>query len=712
MKIRTTALLTIIVITAIITVASLLTGFSSLQDRTSERALLTSVIIILTTGGVVTLSAAYLIARPLKTLRELKQTTEEDSPATKYSFLTHTSHEMRTPLNAIIGLSALMLHRDKLSLEVADNLEKIHSSGMTLLSIVNDILDISKIESGKFELIPAEYDLPSMINDTRSLNALRITDKPISFQISLDETLPSKLIGDELRVKQIFNNLLSNACHYTQKGSIEWSISWEPDADNLWLISSIKDTGIGIHENEISTLFTHPDHSQDLQNNGKTQSSGFGLVIASRIAEAMNGSITVSSIHGEGSTFTVRIRQKYVPSPPIGPTVVEVLNEHLGKSYATNKRLRAMKFARTEMPYAKVLIVDDVKANLDITRGILKPYRMQVDCVTSGIEAVECIRNPKVTYNAIFMDHMMPEMDGIEATRIIREEIDSDYARNIPIIALTANAIIGNEEMFLGKGFQAFLTKPVDVMRMDTILRQWVRDREHEQEDEKEEFLPCSMPARNDETEQKSGETGQVSQEKISRIEGIDWQAGLNYFGGDRDVYLSVIRSYVDNTARLIKQISNVTKETLADYAIHIHGIKGSSYGIEARKIGKHAEELEHAAKAGNFQFVNQNTPFFVENTKKFISELSNLIKANTADTGEKPSRHAPDEALLDQMEEAAANFRIDELEEIIKSLECFKYETQAEQIVWLREKVDQMEFAAIHERLAQRKQETQGVQK
>jgi len=693
LKFRTTALLAIIAATAIITVVSLLMGFFSIQDRMSGQALLTSVIFILFVGGFVAFFSARIIARPFETLNELKQTAE-DASAEKSSFLANTSHEMRTPLNAIIGLSELMLYREELSPEVTDNLEKIHASGMTLLSIVNDLLDISKIEAGKFELIPAEYDVPSMINDTRSLNVLRIEDKPIRFKISLDETLPSKLIGDELRIKQIFNNLLSNACYYTEKGSIEWSISWEPDGDNIWLISSIKDTGVGIHEEDIAKLFTH--YSQNIRSSRKPQDSGLGLVIVRRMAEAMNGSITASSVYGQGSTFTVRLQQKYAPSPPIGPIVAGALKGDQGKSYTASKRLHAMEFSRIAMPYARLLIVDDVQTNLDVAKGILKPYMMQVDCVTSGIEAIERIRNPSVRYDAIFMDHMMPEMDGIEATRIIREEIDSDYARNIPIIALTANAIVGNEEIFLGRGFQAFLSKPIDVMRMDLILRQWVRDKEREQNEE-----PFANPT------PMRGSSTQATEEKTPQVEGIDWQAGLNYFSGNRDAYLFVIRSYVENTARLITQICNVSEETLADYAIHLHGIKGSSYGIQAREIGEQAEVLEHAAKMGNFRLVSQTTPFFVENTKKLLGALSSLVVTDKATTDEKPVRHAPDEALLDQMKKAAADFKIDELEDIMKSLESYNYETEEELLIWLHEKVNQMEFSAIHERLSQRKQET-----
>ncbi|MCL2162035.1 MAG: ATP-binding protein [Betaproteobacteria bacterium] len=703
MKIRTTALLSIIATTSIITVASLLIGFFSLQGKTSGQALLTSATIALIAGGSVAFLTANIMTKSFRTLRKQKQTAE-DAAEEKTSFLANISHEMRTPLNAIIGLSELTLHRNNLLPEAADNLEKIHSAGMTLLGIINDLLDISRIETGKFELIPAEYDVPSMINDTRNLNILRIMDKPISFQIALDETLPSKLIGDELRVKQIFDNLLSNACHYTEKGNIEWSISWEQDADKIWIISSIKDTGIGIQEKDIEKLLS--GHHRDFHNAPNVHGSGLGLVVARRVAEAMNGSITVSSTYGEGSTFTVRFQQQNTSSPPIGSAVAETLKGRYAKSYASRKRLYAMKFTRIAMPYAKVLIVDDVPTNLDVARGILKPYGMQVDCVSSGIEAIERIRDPKVTYDAVFMDHMMPEMDGIEATRIIRKEIDSEYARNIPIIALTANAIVGNEEMFLKNGFQAFLSKPIDVMRMDLILRQWVRNKEREQSDES--FVDCSMPTH--ETAQEPDRIDHADEEEIPRIDGIDLQAGLNYFAGNKDIYLSVIRSYVDNTTRLITQLCNVTEETLADYAINIHGIKGSSYGIKASEIGEQAEELEHAAKAGDFQHVSRSTPLFIRNAEKLLGALSGLLEVDTTEA--KPSRHAPDEALLNQMEKAAENFRIDELEEIMKSLECSEYETQAELLIWLREKVNQMEFTAIHERLVQRKQNAPEVQK
>ncbi|MDR2032791.1 MAG: response regulator [Azoarcus sp.] len=662
----------------------------------TEKMLLVSGTTILVIGAIVAVFAAGVIAKPFEALHEMKLVAENASTA-KSTFLANTSHEMRTPLNAIIGLSELALNEGKLPDEEIINLEKIYNSGMTLLGIVNDLLDIAKIESGKLELIAVDYDVPSMINDTRSLNILRIADKPIVFKLLVDEMLPSRLNGDELRIKQIFNNLLSNACKYTREGTIEWTINWERDSnEGVWLISSIKDSGIGIRQEDIGKLFA--DYNQvDTRSNRAIEGTGLGLSITRRLVEMMSGSVSVESVYGQGSTFTVRIWQKLVSDTPIGPMTAEALR---GFRYSTNKRVRGKELIRVQMPYARVLVVDDVQTNLDVAKGIMKPYGMKVDCVASGFEAVDLIRAGKVKYDAVFMDHMMPEMDGMETTRIIREEIDSDYARTVPIIALTANAIIGNEEIFLQHGFQAFLTKPIDMMRMDSILRQWVRHKEFEHEPETLEEVDRATFSAN---------TVKHADEIIPQIDGIDWAAGFERFGGDESIYISVIKSYRANTAHLLDRIREVSEQTLADYAITIHGIKGSSYGIEARDVGKKAEELEFAAKAGNIEFVLRNNPSFIEAVEAFLSRLAALPgdTAPGSSEKEKESRYAPDEALLIKMEEGAANFKIDILEETMDALEAFKYETQAELITWLREQVDQMEFAAIRERLVQRRQET-----
>ena len=420
------------------------------------------------------LLAAALIAILIRIEKRREKSDRENRQ--KSMFLANMSHEIRTPLNAVIGLSELTLDNDRLGDDVEDKLEKIRASGMVILSIVNDILDISKLESGKFEIYATQYDTPSLINDVVSFNSVRIGEKPVTLKIDVSEELPGSLRGDDLRIKQIFNNLLSNAFKYTDSGTIEWRVSFERDGDSGWLVSSVRDTGIGIRPENVHNLFS--EYNQvDTQANRKVEGTGLGLAITKRFVDMMGGTITVESEYGKGTTFHVRLRQQIARATPIGRDVAKSLME---MRYALAKRNTTKRQERAKLSYARVLVVDDITTNLDVARGMMKPYGMKVDCATSGRRAIEMIRAEKARYDAIFMDHMMPEMDGIEAARIIHEEIGTEYARNIPIIALTANAVVGTEEMFLSKGFQDFIPKPIDTAKLDAVLRRWVRDKSRE----------------------------------------------------------------------------------------------------------------------------------------------------------------------------------------------------------------------------------------
>ncbi|MDR1815829.1 MAG: transporter substrate-binding domain-containing protein, partial [Clostridiales Family XIII bacterium] len=537
-------------------------------------------------------------------LAEQTRATEAANNA-KSDFLANMSHEMRTPLNAVIGLSELTLTQDYSPEETQSNLEKIYNSGVTMLGLVNDILDLSKIESGKFELVPVDYDIPSLINDTVTLNIIRIGSKPIEFRLDMDGELPARLFGDELRVKQIFNNLLSNAFKYTKEGSVVWSMRCERDeADpkKMWLIGEVRDTGIGIKPENLGTVFG--EYSQvDTKKNRKIEGTGLGLAITKSMVEMMGGHIEVESVYGEGSTFRVTLAQEWLTDEKIGAQVIENLKAF---RYADRKRDRNASFVRAFIPYAKVLVVDDVATNLDVARGLFKPYGMKVDTATSGKAAIELIRKNAGEYNAVFMDHMMPEMDGIEATHIIKNEIGTEYAKNLPIIALTANAIIGNDEMFLSNGFQDFLSKPIDIMKLDDVINRWVRDKQLEKELAAKGEVVGDRDGMDAETQMNSG----LFDGK--QVQGVDLADGLSRFGGDEQAYLDVVRSYVKNTPELADKSAGVTRETLADYAITVHGIKGASRNIGARTLGSRAEELELAAKAEDFAYVSQNNEAFL----------------------------------------------------------------------------------------------------
>ncbi|MDR3073005.1 MAG: response regulator, partial [Clostridiales Family XIII bacterium] len=604
-------------------------------------------------------------------LKDLKEDAELAS-ATKSNFLANMSHEMRTPLNAIIGFSELQLGESTLEESVRENLIKISNSGHLLLSIINDLLDISKIESGKFELVNMGYDVPSFVNDTVSLNIMRRGSKPIEFKLSINPEIPSRLLGDEMRVKQIFNNLLSNAFKYTKRGEIEWILDFEEDGDDLWLVSTVHDTGIGIREDDLKKLFSV--YSQlDMTSNRSIEGTGLGLSILKHLTEQMGGSVDVESTYGKGSSFRVRLLQKRDSNIPIGPETVKTLSMF---HYVDNKRDTSAALFRISLPNAHVLIVDDVKTNLDVAKGMLKPYSMKVECVSSGSEAIDLIRNGE-QYDLIFMDHMMPGMDGVEAVHIIREEIDTDYARNVPIVALTANAVSGSEQMFLENGFQAFLSKPVDIIKMDAIIRKWIPHRRG-----------------------MGGDVLQTPKSNIDlshyEIEGVDIHAGLGRFDGDVEVYIDVLQSFSRYTKEILESLREAyAKEDWKTYAILAHGIKGSSRGIVAEDLGNCAEALEDAAKENNIDYVKQQEEDFLLQIESLLEKIDVVLK-DIKKMEEKPMRPAPDVSLLEKLNTAAKQFAMDDVDDLITALEQYTYEKDEALILWLRERSDMADFEAI----------------
>ncbi len=597
----------------------------------------------------------------------------------KSDFLARMSHEMRTPLNAIIGLSEITLSGSGLNEETQSNLEKIYNSGSTLLSIVNDILDISKIQSGNFVILPKQYDFPSLVNDSILQNVLRIGSRPIRFNLEIDEDTPARLFGDELRIKQIINNLLSNAFKYTEEGTVALSLSCEREGDSVWMTIRVSDTGIGIREEHLSKLFA--DYTQfGATSYHQADGTGLGLAITQRLIEMMDGDISVKSEFGVGSVFTVKIRQGYIDDAVIGPAVAESLKRF---DYSANKLNRNSRASRIPLPYARVLLVDDNITNLDVTKGLMKPYRMKVDCVTSGEAAVRAVRAEKVRYSAIFMDHMMPGMDGVEATRLIRQT-GTEYAETVPIIALTANAIVGSEEMFLNNGFQAFISKPIDIMRLDAILRQWVRDKDQEQE----------LSGWDEGATPVDGALRGPSLASIN-IAGVDKRKALERFGGDEEVYLDVLRSYAKGTRLILASLREyLAAENLNDYAIAVHGVKGSSYAICAREVGELAEALEMSAKAGEIGEVRGGHDAFDAAASALLDELDKAL----GDIGgeEKPLAAAPDTALLFELRSACEAFDMDRVDAALEQLEAFQYESGGELVAWLREQVNNMVFEEI----------------
>ena len=663
-------------------------GFDNCHD---ERLYAETRVPIMQSGGMILANALLrheniINLHNTSTQLEVALADAREANSAKDSFLAAMSHEIRTPLNAVVGLTELALNGDTPEYELEENLTKIYTSGTTILSLVNNILDISKIASGHFELYPIEYDTPSFINDVVTLNSIRIGDRLISFKLSVDENLPVKLYGDDLRVKQVFNNLLSNALKYTNVGTVEWHVGFEQDGDSVWIVSDVRDTGIGIKPEDQQKLFTNY-HQVDRQSNRLVEGTGLGLSITKRLVEMMDGHIAVESTFGKGTTFSVRLRQGFVTSRPIGKGTAENL---MGLRYSRSGRTKITKLKRVSFSYARVLVVDDISTNLDVIKGLLRRYGLAVDCASCGRQAIEMIRAGSPRYSAVFMDHMMPGMDGVEALRLIREDIGTEYARNLPMIALTANAVVGNEEWFLEQGFQAFLSKPIDLLKLDAILHRLVRDKTLE----KERFAVTNTSSNED--------MGGLLLDGLA-IEGVELPRTLESVGGDKAVLLNVLRSYAADAAILLHNMGDyLAAGNLPDYAIAAHGIKGASNIIFAREVGRIAAKLESSATAGNLDSTKADHPVFAQTMQTLLERIATALGSVSATSVSKPVMDAPEPALLRQLRDACTAFDMSGVDAVMARLEAFQYESGMELVAWLREKVNDVAYEEISARLAE----------
>ena len=665
-------------------------GFLSFDDCRRERVFTNDEIDILHSGGLMIVNAMLS--------NEMTQKLHDANEA-KTNFLAKMSHEMRTPLNAIIGFCGLTLEDGGLNENARSNIEKVSNAGEVLLSLVNDILDISKIEAARLELLPNEYDVPSIINDTVTSNILRIGENPVQFILSIDESLPAYLYGDDMRVRQILSNLLSNAFKYTKEGTVELGIRCERDAGDMWVTVWVSDTGQGVKPDDLENLFS--DYAQmDMNANKSIEGTGLGLPITKMLVEMMDGSISVKSKYGEGSTFTAKIKQGYVNDTVIGPEATKNLQE---LRYYDENRRQSAQLKRISLPYARVLVVDDMPNNLDVTRGMIKPYKMQVDTAANGQQAIDAVRSGNVEYDAIFMDHMMPGMSGIEAVESIRE-IGTEYAKNVPIIALTAYALTGNEQMFLSKGFQAFISKPIERARLDAVIHRFLRD-----ETKEKQYLEQQKEA-----EMSSGENRAAAMKRVGLtrrsgidrrvlslgINGLDTEKAIGKFDGDADLYSDILRSYVMNTPPLIDRCENVTVENLVEYGRIVHGIKGSSRGICADEFANIAERLEKAVKDGDLDFIAQYNPLFLNAARDLLSGIRDMLENTSLEIPRKKAER-PDAVLLAKLRSACGAYDMVTVDAILNLLETFEYECEGDLVLWLRSNAEQLNLDVIIERLS-----------
>ncbi|MDE5742193.1 MAG: response regulator, partial [Oscillospiraceae bacterium] len=509
----------------------------------------------------------------------------------KSDFLANMSHEIRTPMNAITGFAELCL-REKNYQYAAD----IKAAAKNLIAIINDILDISKIESGKLELVSSVYSVEDMLNDVISLVYVQLDGKGgIEFKIDIDKRLPKKLFGDEVRIKQILINLLGNAVKFTKSGHIGLSVrEISRNGDISAIMIKVTDTGIGIKHEDMSKLFSN-FQQVDTKKNREIEGTGLGLSITKNLVEMMNGTITVESDYGKGSTFTVVLQQKIEDSSHIS---VEA-----AKAAPAAEEKRTVLYA----PDAKVLIVDDNKVNLKVTAQLLSQYGIKCATADSGKKAIQMVRSGY--YDLVFMDHMMPELDGVDTTKMIRSYGDA-YSIGLPIIALTANAVSGAKEMFLKSGLNDFISKPIQLPQLEKILAKWLpaklvsyvsTKKQTSNYDDSLELLGII-----DEAPKSVSDSVQADEFLIPNV---DVRAGLALCGGSAEAYIAVMKTFTETARESILRIENYAQNrNYKDYTIEVHGLKSSSLSIGANELSEMARQLEMAGRREDYKQIMYET--------------------------------------------------------------------------------------------------------
>ena len=540
-------------------------------------------------------------------------------------FLANMSHELRTPINTILGLNELIL-RESQEEAVKEYARDIRQAGNILLALVSDILDFSKLEADKMDLTEGIYDVSSLLNDLINSISVQLRRKKLDLVLDIAQDIPYKLFGDEIHIRQIIGNLLSNAVRYTEKGRITLHVSWkELPKDSVEMYVIVKDTGSGIKDEDIPKLF-RAFQRMDSATRSKEDRTGLGLAITKRLIEMMGGKLDVQSVYGKGSAFSFRIVQKIVDREPLGD---------FEKQYKDSLRSIEDYHEKFIAPMGRILIVDDNAMNLAVAQGLLKGTRLQIDVAASGEECLELIK--RKTYHLICMDHMMPVMDGVQTLHAIRA-LEGNPSRDIPVIALTANAVAGARELYLKEGFQDYLTKPIDADKFENMLIEYLPSNVV--------YLTNNRNISNEyEQTQEDGDGEFDIKESQLYLMGFNLRNGLRYMGGDKALYGKVLRDFhsiLQEKETALKDF--LQKGDMPGYTIIVHSLKGNARNVGADDLADEAFELEKMAKAGQLEDVTVRSPilFGMMNTMR----TSLRVYLETEDAGEKTGQQEPEESV------------------------------------------------------------------
>lgn len=559
---------------------------------------------------------------------EIARMEADSANRAKSVFLASMSHEIRTPINGVLGMNSIILKESK-EPNIIEYAHNIDNAGNGLLSLINDILDFSKIESGQMEIVPVNYRLSDVLSACYNMVFMRAKDKDLELLIENNPTIPNELFGDEVRIRQIIVNLLTNAIKYTETGMVVMTADWEQiDEENLVLIVSVKDTGIGIKKSSLDKLFGAFTRV-DQERNRNIEGTGLGLNISRQFLEMMDGTITVDSVYGKGSEFVVKIPQKIVGHSELG-------NFSTYSHVSTEQNIGVIN--RFTAPKARILVVDDMEMNLKVISGLLRDTKMQIDTALSGRECLENVEMHK--YDMVFLDHLMPMMNGIETLRELKRK-NRVFNPNTPIIVLTANAIQGAREEYIGAGFTDYLSKPVREEELIEMLRKYLPSElicEADTEDSSEISSEASMdnsednqgsrevPKENPEQKPELSEANvdPVIEHLSSRFPFLDVKMGMIYCMNSEEFYESIIREFrVSNKYEEIQE--KYDDADLQGYSVLVHGVKSSAMTIGASALSDMAKGLEFASKAEDIEYLKNNHYSFMREYGDILDKLDEI---------------------------------------------------------------------------------------
>ena len=518
----------------------------------------------------------------------------------KSKFLSNMSHEIRTPINAILGMNEMIL-RETQDNDIIEYASNVKSAGNSLLSLVNDILDFSKIEAGKMEILPLQYNLGSLLNDLVNMVSTKVSDKDLELEINVDKTMPANLFGDEIRLKQVVTNILTNSVKYTEKGRILLSVYYEKcDEDNIILNFEIADTGIGIKEEDIKRLYS-PFERIEEERNRTIEGTGLGMNIVKNILAMMDSELVVQSEYGIGSMFSFGVKQQVISWEPIGD-FKEKYREYIATTEKYHESFQA--------PDAKILVVDDTPMNLTVFKSLLKQTRIQITTAESGRETLSLITQNK--YDIIFLDHRMPEMDGIETFEAMKLMMNN-LNKEVPVIVLTANAVSGAREEYLAHGFTDYFSKPINGIMLEKLLLHYLPA---------EKILAVSIYDGKDTYNTLSSEK-MYEDSVLNKLEGVDLESGILNCG-DVDTYKQVVKDFyhsIDKNANFIE--SYYKEKDITNYTILVHALKSSARLVGALELSELAMHLEESGDVKDCKELKRLTPKLLDIYRSYKTKLA-----------------------------------------------------------------------------------------